>query len=118
MDQTESVLTRVGTSMMTALQPEFELFDVIVRGQKCVNLESFKNVIETPHGWTNVTYYFNSQQCLDTNYVDRRSMHKKVRLARYFSAAHPQQSIAVRDQKIWQPHIVPCAHHKWHTDTV
>ena len=38
--------------------------------------------------------------------------------ARYFSAAHPQQSKAVLDQKRWQPQIVPYVHHKWHADTV
>ena len=33
------------------------------------------------------------------------------------SAAHPQRSTAVFDQKSWKPQIVPYVHHKWRTAT-
>ena len=40
---------------------------------------------------------------------------KEGRQACYFSAAHLQKSKAVLEQKSWQPQVVPCVHHKWHT---
>ena len=54
-------------------------------------------MIEIARGWTNVIYHSNS---------------------RYFSAAHPQKSKAVFDQKCWKPQIVPYVQHKWHADTI
>ena len=45
------------------------------------------------------------------------TVRKEGRQARYFSAAHPQESKAVPDRKIWEPQLVPYVHHKWHTDT-
>ena len=39
-----------------------------------------------------------------------------LRQACYFSAAHQPQSRAILDQGSWTPQIIPCVHHKWHTD--
>ena len=36
----------------------------------------------------------------------------------YSSAAHPQDSKAVPEQKSWEPQLVIFVHSKWHTDTI
>ena len=43
---------------------------------------------------------------------------KEGRQPCYFSAVHPQGRKAVPGRKGWEPQLVPCDHHKCHTDTI
>ena len=79
-----------------------------------VNPKFFGKMIEIPHRWTNVIYHSSSQQHLDkillTGLIAGRTRRKEGRQACYFSAAHPQESTAVRHRKSWQPQLVPYVH--------
>ena len=71
--------------------------------------ELFKHMIEIPHGWTNAIHHSSHQQYVDkimsNGLISGGLGRKEGRQACHFSAAHPQQSNAVLDQKSWQPQI-------------
>ena len=79
-------------------------------------------MIEIPHRWKKVIHHSSSQQHLDKillNALSARGTGRKAGTQScYLSAAHPQQSKAVPDQKSWQQQLVPHVHHKWHIDKV
>ena len=67
------------------------------------NPEFFNNVIELPHGWTNVIYHSSYQHGLDKMLLNGMTAGgmgwKEGRQACYCSAAHPEESKAMLNHK-------------------